>query len=348
MAGRAGGRPIVDTSCPGAAGRIKIVFTLVGVIQRPVLGFLINFDLGMVGAQMALVAGFRHAGFRNRKAVTGVTGRAGALAAIGVDATDTGIGPGVGIDVTVFVDFNYRAVAVEAPGFAFIIGVHSLVQPGIEFPDNLDGVGMLGAAVLGDFVRDGTGNSLWASRSKQSVPCTSPHHRACPSGCNTAHAPWRYPYRRVAPGGSPGRICWRLHGGFWPSLRTIPAWWRDDTRYRQPPPAERCAQCDIPLPWGSWSAGRTPPGAQRKPVERMTKTSDYPFDGIFLIYQPPFVLMVEFIHQNLYAKFFNPQAFGLIGQLAILTVHDGNFVIVDQIIMAVDALFLVARPSIYD
>jgi hypothetical protein len=79
----------------------------------------------------------------------------------------------------------------------------------------------------------------------------------------------------------------------------------------------------------------------------MTNTSTIFMSGIFLIYQPPFVFMVEIINRKLYAKFFNPQAFGLIGRLAVLTVHDSHLVIVDQVIMAVHAFFLVALAGVH-
>jgi hypothetical protein len=51
-------------------------------------------------------------------------------------------------------------MAVEASGFAFVIGVHPLVQPGIKLPHNFDGIGMFALAVLGGLIRVAAGAVL--------------------------------------------------------------------------------------------------------------------------------------------------------------------------------------------
>ena len=71
-----------------------------------------------------------------------VTGGAGALAAVQVYAANTGVGPGGRINLAFVIYFYNGSVTVEAACFAFVVGIHTLVEPGIKFPHDFDGVGM--------------------------------------------------------------------------------------------------------------------------------------------------------------------------------------------------------------
>ncbi len=160
VAGRAGGRSVVDAGRPGAGRGVKIGFILKGMVQGSVLGFFIDFDLGMIRTQMTLVAGFGHAGFGDRKPVAGVAGGARSLAAVQVQTSHADIRPGFRIDIALIIDFDHCPVTAVAAGFALVIGIHALVQPGIDLPHDLDGVGMFGTAVLHGFVRVAAGAVL--------------------------------------------------------------------------------------------------------------------------------------------------------------------------------------------
>ena len=48
-------------------------------------------------------------------------------------------------------------MAVIAAGFAFILRVHPLVEPWVELPHNLKGIGMFTFAVLNHLIRMATG-----------------------------------------------------------------------------------------------------------------------------------------------------------------------------------------------
>ncbi len=160
VAGRTGRRAVIHARRPGTASRIEIILGLVGMVNGTVFGLLIDFDLGMIRVQVTLVAGFGHTGFGHRKPMARVARCAGAFAAVQVEPSDAGIGPGVGIDFTFFIDLDHRTVTVKAAGLALIIGVHSLVQPGIQLPHDLDGVGMFAFAVLGGLIRVAAGTVL--------------------------------------------------------------------------------------------------------------------------------------------------------------------------------------------
>ena len=59
------------------------------------LGFHVDFNLGMVRPQMTLAAGFRLSGFHKGEPVTGMAAGAAAQAAVQIHAAYTDIGPGV-------------------------------------------------------------------------------------------------------------------------------------------------------------------------------------------------------------------------------------------------------------
>jgi hypothetical protein len=66
----------------------------IGEVINPVLGFLIDFLLWVIGAQMAFPTGFRLSHLGDGKSVPSVAGIACAKAAIRVNATHSGVGPG--------------------------------------------------------------------------------------------------------------------------------------------------------------------------------------------------------------------------------------------------------------
>jgi hypothetical protein len=65
-----------------------------GAVDDAVLGFVVDLDLRMIRADVALAAGIGRAGLRLAEAVASMTGGAGAEAAVRVDPPDAGVGPG--------------------------------------------------------------------------------------------------------------------------------------------------------------------------------------------------------------------------------------------------------------
>ena len=167
VTGRAAGRAVVNAGGPGARGRVPAVFVLVGLGDGAVLGLGVDFDLRVVRAQVALAAGLGLAGLGHGEAVSGVAGRAAAQGAVHIHATHTHVGPGGGVELAVLVLLEDGAVAVVAAGGALPVAVHALVEPGVELPHDLDGVGVLALRILLDLVgmaagavlgRDGRGH----------------------------------------------------------------------------------------------------------------------------------------------------------------------------------------------
>ena len=70
----------------GSAWRLKWAF--LGVEDDAVLGLVVDLDLGMVRAHVALAAGFRHAGQFDRGRMPRVARGAGADGAVGVRLAD--------------------------------------------------------------------------------------------------------------------------------------------------------------------------------------------------------------------------------------------------------------------
>jgi hypothetical protein len=52
------------------------------------------------------------------------------------------------------------------------------------------------------------------------------------------------------------------------------------------------------------------------------------------------------VHGSVSDRLQQSEPFGLIGHFPVLAKHDGRFVVVDEIVVAVDTLFFVARPSV--
>mgnify|MGYP000532485693 CR=1 FL=1 len=136
----------------GAGGGIEVVLVLVGMVDGAVLGLLVNLDLGMVRPKVAGIAGFGPPGLGDSEAMAAVAGGARTLAAVHVQPSHAHVGPGGGIQFALVVDGQHGPVAVVAAGFALVVRVHALVQPGVQLPHNLDGIGMLAFAVLDHLV----------------------------------------------------------------------------------------------------------------------------------------------------------------------------------------------------
>ena len=65
MAGGTGRTAKIDTGGPGAGRGGLVIIVTMGGVNVSVLGLHVNFNLGMIWAQMALSAGFRLAGFHH-------------------------------------------------------------------------------------------------------------------------------------------------------------------------------------------------------------------------------------------------------------------------------------------
>ena len=74
--------------------RVEVHLVLEVAEGDAVLGFLVDFGLGVVGAEVALAAVLRLPGASGREVVPAMAGGAGAERAVEVDAADAGIGPG--------------------------------------------------------------------------------------------------------------------------------------------------------------------------------------------------------------------------------------------------------------
>ena len=94
MAGGAGRSPEVHPGCPGSRSRIPVVLITEGRVDVAVLGFHVDFDLGMIRTQMALTAGFGLSGFHDGKPMTGMATGAAAQAAVQIDPAHADVGPG--------------------------------------------------------------------------------------------------------------------------------------------------------------------------------------------------------------------------------------------------------------
>ena len=85
VAGSAGGSAKIAAGRPAPVGRVPLPPAAFGVIEGAVLGLGVDLDLGMIRAQMALVAGLGLARLDDRKAVARVAAAATALAPVRVD-----------------------------------------------------------------------------------------------------------------------------------------------------------------------------------------------------------------------------------------------------------------------
>jgi hypothetical protein len=118
-----------------------------GRVDVAMLGFHIDFNLGVIGAQVALTTGLRLSGLHHGEAMTGMTTGAASPAAVQIDPSHTHIGPGVRTQHTIL-DLQNGAVACETTGKALKVAVHSIFQPWIDLPNDLNGIGVLTLCIL--------------------------------------------------------------------------------------------------------------------------------------------------------------------------------------------------------
>ena len=106
MASSTSGRIIVIL--PGDPLRlihIQVIFE--STVENAVLGLLVNLFLWMVRAKVTLATGLRLTGLFFAETMSGMAGGTGAFGAIRIDTTDTCIRPGVGVERTILVNFDY-------------------------------------------------------------------------------------------------------------------------------------------------------------------------------------------------------------------------------------------------
>ena len=114
----------------------------------------------MVRAQVAGITGFGLPCLGHGKPVPGVTGGAGSLAAVHIQPTHAHVRPGCRVQIARFIDGQFGAVAVQTADLALVVRIHALVKPWVQFPYDLNGVGVFALAVLGYFVRMASGAIL--------------------------------------------------------------------------------------------------------------------------------------------------------------------------------------------
>ena len=109
---------------------------------------------------MALTAGLRLPRLYDGKTVPGMTARAASLTAVGIYPANADVWPGIFIKFSVL-DFHFCAVAMVTASGSFDLIVQSVVEPGIDFPNNLTGVSVLAPGVLRRFTWMTSGAVLW-------------------------------------------------------------------------------------------------------------------------------------------------------------------------------------------
>jgi len=82
----------------------------------------------------------------------GMAARAAPQAAVEIEPADPDIGPGGSFELTLVIGLEHRAVAGVAAGGALGGVVQALIEPGIDLPDDFQGIGVLAAGILLDLV----------------------------------------------------------------------------------------------------------------------------------------------------------------------------------------------------
>src|SRR5262249_8608708 len=111
-----------------------------------------DLDLRMVRTEMALAAGFRLARLRLREAVSGMAGAAASPAAVGIDASDAGVGPRRRIELAARQHRDGRAGALEAAAGDRRRAAYHLAEEIVERGEDLAGAGMMAALLLVDLL----------------------------------------------------------------------------------------------------------------------------------------------------------------------------------------------------
>ncbi len=153
VAGSTGGSTIVNPWRPHTSGHIPIIGVAKGVINIAMLGLGEYFNLRMIRPQMALAAGFRLASVHYRKTVPRVTAGTASQAAVHIKTTDSSVRPCSWIKFSLFVNFQLSSMTAQATSCAFRFVIQPLIQPGVYFPYNFNGIGVLRLRVLFYFVR---------------------------------------------------------------------------------------------------------------------------------------------------------------------------------------------------
>jgi hypothetical protein len=149
-----------------------MVLVAEGRVNVAVFGFHIDFNLGMIWAEVALTAGLRLSGLHDRKTMTGVAAGATPLATIQVHAADADIRPRFRVQLTVF-DSQYRPMACVAARGTLKIAVHAVVEPGVNPPNNLHGIGVFALTVFFGLIRMASGTVFWGDGSGNRHPIFS-------------------------------------------------------------------------------------------------------------------------------------------------------------------------------
>src|SRR5208283_784323 len=93
---------------------IEIHLGEIGAVLNAMLRLVVDFDLRVIGSEVAFATVFGHAGGGRAEGVTAVTRGATALAAVGIDAANAAVGPGGGIEFSFAEIFHFAAVALAA------------------------------------------------------------------------------------------------------------------------------------------------------------------------------------------------------------------------------------------
>src|SRR6516162_7964930 len=102
----------------------------------------------MVGTKMAFSAGFRLARLGLGETMPCVASAAASPTAVGIDATDTGIGPSRWIEFATGQHLDRRAMALEAAGRHCRRTAYHLAQKIVERGEDLSSFGMMAPPLL--------------------------------------------------------------------------------------------------------------------------------------------------------------------------------------------------------
>jgi hypothetical protein len=142
MASGAGGCSVVILADDPGFG-IEIHLGDVGAVLDAVLGLIVDFDLRMIGPEMAFAAVFGHARGGGAEAMASMTRGATALAAIGIDAADAAVRPRGGIEFAVSQGFHFTAMALPAAVVRSGSAFDDFTEHVIERTDELSGGGVV-------------------------------------------------------------------------------------------------------------------------------------------------------------------------------------------------------------
>src|SRR5208337_1688553 len=150
VAGGAGGcGGIVLADNPGFG--VEIHFGDVGAVLDTVLGLVVNLDLRMIGAEVALAAVFRLSRQCGAEGMPPVTRRAGAFAAVGIHAAGAAVRPGGGIEAAVTEILHFAAMALAAAVVRRGPSFHNFAEHVVQRADELRRGGVMALFKLLEF-----------------------------------------------------------------------------------------------------------------------------------------------------------------------------------------------------